>query len=73
MLVAEQTRWIPYGPVRRSANALVGDYALASDVDVGPYLPTHPDNLATALRNSSTFWRENGESLVARFNAWLVD
>ncbi len=71
--LAEQTRWIPYGPVRRSANALVGDYALAADVDVGPYLPTYPDNMATALRNNSTFWRENGEVLVDRFNAWLVD
>ncbi len=71
--LAEQTRWIPYGPVRRSANALVGDYALAADVDVGPYLPTYPDNLATALRNNSTFWRENGEILVDRFNTWLAD
>lgn len=71
--LAQQTKWIPYGPVRRSSQALVGPYALAADVDVAPFLPTSPENLAVALRNSSAFWRENGEILVARFNAWLAE
>ena len=71
--LAQQTQWIPYGPVRRSSNALVGSYALAPDIDVAPFLPTSPENLTTAIRNSASFWRENGEILVARFNAWLAD
>ena len=71
--LAQQTQWIPYGPVRRSSLELVGPYALAPDVDVGPFLPTAPENLTTALRNSSSFWQENGEILVARFNAWLTN
>lgn len=71
--LAQQTQWIPYGPVRRSSNALIGSYALAPDIDVAPFLPTSPENLTTAIRNSSSFWRDNGEILVARFNAWLAD
>ncbi len=71
--LAEQSKWVPYGPMRRSSHALVGPYALDPDVDVRPFLPTSPENLSTALRNSASFWRENGEILVARFNAWLLD
>jgi putative spermidine/putrescine transport system substrate-binding protein len=69
--LARQTRWIPYGPVRRSSLALVGDYVHA-DVDVTRYLPTAEDHMATALRNDALFWREHGPALVERFNAWLT-
>ncbi len=69
--LARQTRWIPYGPVRRSALALVADHVHAA-VKIAPFLPTAPDNLATALRNDAVFWREEGPALVDRFNAWLA-
>ena len=69
--LASQTRWIPYGPVRRSSLPLTGDYVHA-EVDISPYLPSHPDNLETALRNDAIFWREKGPELVEQFNAWLA-
>ena len=69
--LARQTRWIPYGPVRRSSTALVDDFILA-EIEIAPYLPTTPDNLETALRNDALFWREEGPVLVERFNAWLA-
>lgn len=69
--LARQTRWMPYGPVRRSATAQVGSYVYA-DVEMAPFLPTTEENLATALRNDALFWRERGPELVARFNAWLT-
>ena len=70
--LAEQTKWIPYGPARRSANALVGPFNPLQEVDIAPLLPTYPDNMATALKSNTAFWSENGEALVERFNAWLV-
>ncbi|NIA70150.1 extracellular solute-binding protein [Pelagibius litoralis] len=70
--LAELTRWTPYGPARKSSTALVGAYAPADGVDMTSLLPTYPDNLTTALRNSTAFWAENGEALVERFNAWLA-
>lgn len=69
--LARQTRWIPYGPVRRSSLAEVGDYVHA-DVEMAAFLPTSEDNFATALRNDALFWREEGPALVQRFNEWLA-
>ncbi|HEY9536119.1 MAG TPA: extracellular solute-binding protein, partial [Kiloniellaceae bacterium] len=68
--LARQTRWISYGPVRRSSLALVGDYVHA-DVEMARYLPTAEANFETALRNDALFWRDRGPALVERFNAWL--
>src|SRR3546814_18494091 len=58
--LARQTRWIPYGPVRRSSLALVGDYVHA-DVEMARYLPTAEANFETALRNDALFWRDVGD------------
>lgn len=68
--LARQTRWIPYGPVRRSALALVGDY-IHADVDMKRFIPTSEANFQTALRNDALFWRDHGPALVERFNVWL--
>jgi putative spermidine/putrescine transport system substrate-binding protein len=68
--LARQTRWIPYGPLRRSSAGLTGNSVL-SDLEVAPYLPTSADNLESALRNDALFWREQGPALVERFNSWL--
>ncbi|MGF1630709.1 MAG: extracellular solute-binding protein [Kiloniellaceae bacterium] len=70
--LARQTRWIPYGPVRRSALAQVGDHVY-SDVKMARFLPTTEENFETALRNDAMFWQENGPALVERFNAWLAN
>jgi len=69
--LARQTRWIAYGPVRRSALPLVDGYVHA-EVDMARYLPTAEANFETALRNDALFWREHGPALVERFNAWLT-
>lgn len=69
--LARQTRWIPYGPVRKSSLALVGDYVHAS-VDMARFVPTAEENFATALRNDALFWRDHGPALVERFNTWLM-
>ena len=68
--LARQTHWLPYGPLRKSAAALVDDFIYA-DIDIAPFLPTTANNLESALRNDALFWRDHGPTLVERFNLWL--
>ena len=70
--LASFTKTMPYGPARRSANALAGPYALAEDTEMGPLLPTSEENFAVSLRSSAAFWSENGEKLVEKFNLWVT-
>ena len=55
----------PYGPVVRGANDLLPPELAASS-------PTAPANLAPALQVDEQFWRENGDKLGQRFDAWLA-
>ena len=56
--------------MRRSAVALVGNHAILG-TDLKPFLPTSPDNLATALRFDGTFWRGHQADLVATLEDWI--
>ena len=62
--LADQTKYISYGPVRKSAAAMV-DAAIASQ------LPTAEANFETALQNDFQFWADHGDELNERFNVWL--
>ena len=68
--LADTARQLPYGPMRRSAVALVGNHAILG-TDLKPFLPTSPDNLATALRFDGTFWRGHQADLVATLEDWI--
>ena len=63
--LADSTRYISYGPVRVSANALVSD-------DMRPHLPTTPENMKNALRYDSVWWAEHHEAMKLRFESWLA-
>lgn len=63
--LAEQTKYISYGPTRRSAMALVSDQTKA-------YLPTAPDNMTHALQTDADWWAGHHEELTAEFEAWLA-
>lgn len=67
--LAEQARWIAYGPVRKSAVALVGRHATV-DIDMAPYLPTAPENLGNALQFDEGWWTKHGPALTRRFEEW---
>ena len=68
--LAEQARWISYGPARKSSNALIGKHATAG-IDMKPHMPTAPENFKNALQNNQDFWADNQDQLNERFNAWL--
>jgi putative spermidine/putrescine transport system substrate-binding protein len=63
--IANQTKYIAYGPLRRSSLALVSD-------EIRPWLPTYDKNLTTALQYDADFWADHADELDQRFNAWLA-
>jgi putative spermidine/putrescine transport system substrate-binding protein len=69
--LADQARYISYGPARRSSASEVGRHA-EHGVSMSPHMPTNPDNLETAIPKSARFWADRGDSLAERFNAWLA-
>ena len=69
--LADQAKFISYGPARRSSAMHVGQHA-EHGVDMSPHMPTNPENLETAVAKSARFWANRGDSLAERFNAWLA-
>lgn len=69
--LADQAKYISYGPARRSSASLVGNHAEAG-VDMKPHMPTNPEHMQTAIVKDVAFWADNGDSLAERFNAWLA-
>ncbi len=69
--MAAVSRYISYGPVRRSGTALVGAH-LETGVEMAPYMPTTPANLTRALRHDWRWWSDHGDEMTERFAAWLV-
>jgi putative spermidine/putrescine transport system substrate-binding protein len=63
--LADQTKWISYGPVRKSSFPLVA-------ADVQPHMPTAPANFKTALQNDYEWWADHQDELNERFQAWLA-
>ena len=56
---------IPYGPTAKGANEALRPELLATS-------PSAPANQANALVVDEQFWRENGDKLGQRFDAWLA-
>ncbi|MEM9330864.1 MAG: polyamine ABC transporter substrate-binding protein [Pseudomonadota bacterium] len=71
--LAAQASWISYGPARKSSSPLVGTYATNASIDMGPQMPTAPENLSNAVQNNFEFWADNSDQLTERFNAWLAN
>ncbi|MCY1127559.1 ABC transporter substrate-binding protein [Frigidibacter sp. RF13] len=69
--LADQAKWISYGPARKSSGPLVGLYQ-DGKTEMGPYMPTAEANLGNALASSYEFWVDHDAELNERFNAWLA-
>jgi len=63
--MANQTKYISYGPANKDAIPNI-------DPAVLPDLPTAPENMTNVLIVDPQFWADNGEQLRERFNAWLA-
>jgi len=69
--LADQAKYISYGPARKSSASLVGKHAELG-VDMGPHMPTHPDNAKNVLFKDINFWADRKDELAEQFEAWLA-
>lgn len=70
-VLADAAEILPYGPPRRSAQGMVGNFAGDGATPMGPHLPTAPRNMTNALFVDPAFWADHETELRARFTAWL--
>ena len=68
--LADQAKWITYGPARKSSAPLVSKHATLG-IDMAPHLPTDPNNAKTTLYNDIEFWADYRDQLDQRFQTWL--
>ena len=68
--LANLTRYISYGPMRRSALALVDKHEIG--IDMRPHMPNAPDNAKRAIIENPEWWADHQDELNERFAAWLI-
>jgi putative spermidine/putrescine transport system substrate-binding protein len=69
--LADQAKWISYGPARKSSAPLVGKHADLG-IDMAPHMPTNPKNARHILYNDVSWWADHRDELDERFQAWLA-
>ncbi|MEE8352732.1 MAG: ABC transporter substrate-binding protein [Rhodospirillales bacterium] len=69
--LADQAKYIAYGPARKSSGPLVGLYQ-DGKTQMAPHMPTAAANLKNALVNNFEFWADRASELNERFNAWIA-
>jgi len=69
--LADQTKWISYGPARQSSLPLVGTFE-DGKTSMSPHMPTAEANMTNALRQSFEFWVDRNDEISERFNTWLA-
>lgn len=69
--LADQARWISYGPARKSSVALISTHAETGE-PMMDHMPTAPANFETALATNTAFWLDNQDELNEIFNNWLA-
>ena len=68
--LADQAKFISYGPARMSSAPMVGKHATLG-IDMAPHMPTAPDNATHTLLYNYKFWADNVDDLTETFQAWL--
>lgn len=62
--LGNQTNWIAYGPVRKSAMGFIKP-------ENEKKLPTYADNTKTAITLDHEWWADHADELAERFNVWV--
>jgi putative spermidine/putrescine transport system substrate-binding protein len=63
--------WVPYGPARKSARALVGSNPDLK-VAMAPFQPTTGARFASAFPINDEWWRSHGADAETLWRAWLA-
>jgi putative spermidine/putrescine transport system substrate-binding protein len=69
--LADQAKYISYGPARASSAPLVGQHAELG-IEMAPHMPTDPNNAENTFVNNYLWWADFRDDLDAKFNAWLA-
>ncbi len=69
--LADQAKYISYGPLRASSAPMVGKHADLG-IDMAPHMPTAPENMEGAIFYDFEWWADNKDDLAERFEAWLA-
>jgi len=69
--LADQAKYISYGPARKSSSAMVSTH-LETGIKMLPHMPTAPENFKTALENDSEWWADNQDEMIKRYSAWMA-
>ncbi len=69
--LADQSKYISYGPARQSSAPLVGKHADLG-IDMAPHMPTDPANATNTLLYNYEWWADNRDDLDAKFQSWLA-
>ena len=69
--LADQAKYISYGPARMSSAPLVGQHADLG-IDMAPHMPTDPNLAQNTLLFNYEWWADHRDELDERFNAWLA-
>ena len=69
--LADQAKWISYGPARASSAPLVGEHAELG-IDMAPHMPTDPENAKNTFLYNYEFWADYRDDIDAKFQAWLA-
>ena len=69
--LADQAKYIAYGPARKSSAPLVDKHATLG-IDMAPHMPTDPENAKNTFLYNYEFWADYRDDIDAKFQAWLV-
>ena len=68
--LADQAKYISYGPARLSSAPLVGKHADLG-IEMAPHMPTDPENAKNTFLYNYEFWADYRDDIDAKFQAWL--
>lgn len=69
--LADQAKYISYGPARASSQPLVGKHAELG-IEMAPHMPTNPANQKNYLVNNIEWWADNQDEVEEAFQVWLA-
>lgn len=69
--LADQAKYISYGPARKSSAPLVGKHETLG-IDMAPHMPTDPDNAKNTFLYNYEWWADYRDDVDAKFQAWLA-
>lgn len=70
--LADQAKYIAYGPARLSSAPLVSTHAELG-IEMAPHMPTDPANATNTFLYNYEWWADYRDDLDSKFQAWLAN